>query len=394
MKTHFSYTLFGSLLLLGTIICSVGCGRSYEPDQRYINGSWDIFDAVRRGTLKDVKYCVENRLINKADKQVKSEPLGKKIDFFDTEPEPVDTEPEPEFPSWDSLLFATVDCYYSERDSKETLKIIEYLITAGANVNARINCGGNCRGEGCEGGTLLHYVVLHTPNNSEQIMEILIANGADVKAKGCFGYTPLHIAVVGSSDNTKRKNYVVKLLIENGADINARDNTGQTALHRAVYNHNNDESTVRYLVENGADVNAKDRGGNTPLHNVKVYEYKYDGNNNGTVSIFLVRELVQYLIANGADVNAINDDGNTAETRMTREFERATRERDRLDRERKVRIGASVADVISVHGEPSSRSDIQTTSGESRTILRYKLNSGGVVYQFENGRVTSITVDQ
>lgn len=49
-----------------------------------------------------------------------------------------------------------------------------------------------------------------------ELVEILIANGADVDERDVHGYTPLHIAIQeGNTD-------VAKALINNGADINAR----------------------------------------------------------------------------------------------------------------------------------------------------------------------------
>jgi ankyrin repeat protein len=49
-----------------------------------------------------------------------------------------------------------------------------------------------------------------------ELVEILIANGADVDARDVNGYTPLHIAIQeGYTD-------VAEVLIDNGADVNAR----------------------------------------------------------------------------------------------------------------------------------------------------------------------------
>lgn len=48
------------------------------------------------------------------------------------------------------------------------------------------------------------------------IVEILIANGADVDERDVHGYTPLHMAI--EEGHTE----VAKVLIENGADVNAR----------------------------------------------------------------------------------------------------------------------------------------------------------------------------
>ena len=59
---------------------------------------------------------------------------------------------------------------------------------------------------------------------------MLIQAGADVNAREDCGYTPLHCACA-SGDSA-----MVKLLIENGADVNAVNHDGQTPLHFAIEN--------------------------------------------------------------------------------------------------------------------------------------------------------------
>ena len=52
-----------------------------------------------------------------------------------------------------------------------------------------------------------------------------IADGADVNAKGERGLTPLHFAVVAALDSGDNK--VIELLIANGADVNAEIGSGR-----------------------------------------------------------------------------------------------------------------------------------------------------------------------
>ena len=59
----------------------------------------------------------------------------------------------------------------------------------------------------------------------KEIVEILLANGADVNAKDIYDQTPLHHS--GSVDGHKE---IVDLLIDKGADVNAKNFEGGTPL--------------------------------------------------------------------------------------------------------------------------------------------------------------------
>ena len=60
---------------------------------------------------------------------------------------------------------------------------------------------------------------------------------------------------------------IVELVIAEGADVNAKRNTGVTPLHHAAWNGH--KEVAELLIDKGADVNAKIEGGshkgNTPL---------------------------------------------------------------------------------------------------------------------------------
>ena len=88
-----------------------------------------------------------------------------------------------------------------------------------------------------------------------ELMDWLIAQGADINVKDEYDRTPLHYHA--QVNNVER----VALLLERGADIEAQDKYKNTPLHFAEYN----AKTVQLLIEKGADVNAKDDRGNTPL---------------------------------------------------------------------------------------------------------------------------------
>ena len=76
-----------------------------------------------------------------------------------------------------------------------------------------------------DGWTPLHKAAYE---GYREIVELLIAKGADVNAKNKRGMTPLHLAAEYG------RNQVVELLIAKGADVNAEDEDGETPLNRAI----------------------------------------------------------------------------------------------------------------------------------------------------------------
>ena len=88
-----------------------------------------------------------------------------------------------------------------------------------------------------------------------------IAAGTDVNAKGenVNKVAPLHIAAYQGQKE------IIELLIANGADVNFKDINSSTPLHWAVLHVQ--PKIVELLIANGADVNANGgRGIGTPLH--------------------------------------------------------------------------------------------------------------------------------
>lgn len=115
------------------------------------------------------------------------------------------------------------------------------------------------------GDTALHIAAAtHLP----QLVESLVARGADVRARNRRGAEPLHYAADGSpssdtSDGVAQGD-VITALVDDGADPNVLDDSGVAPLHRAV--RNRCTAAVRALIANGANPLLPNGNGSTPLH--------------------------------------------------------------------------------------------------------------------------------
>ena len=74
------------------------------------------------------------------------------------------------------------------------------------------------------------------PTGHKEIVELLLAKGADVNAKSELGETPLHFA------KTKE---IAELLIAEGAGVNAKDEGGKTPLDASI---KSEDSTIADLL--------------------------------------------------------------------------------------------------------------------------------------------------
>eukprot|EP01117_Protostelium_nocturnum_P009014 TRINITY_DN3235_c1_g1_i2.p1 TRINITY_DN3235_c1_g1~~TRINITY_DN3235_c1_g1_i2.p1 ORF type:complete len:352 (-),score=108.34 TRINITY_DN3235_c1_g1_i2:126-1181(-) len=171
-----------------------------------------------------------------------------------------------------------------------------------------------------EGGeTALHFAV---QENYVEVVEALLAKGADANAKDLEGITPLHMAA--GHNNTE----IISLLLDNKADINASNAFGSTPLHIAAFQ--GQLIAVEALVEKGADSNCLDQEGRTPLHGAAlkgeltvceslvkhgkatVDIKEKDGKTALQTAVFNGHlNVVKFLIDHGADVNTQTNDGET-----------------------------------------------------------------------------------
>ncbi len=163
-----------------------------------------------------------------------------------------------------------------EATKKGDLKLVDKLLSNGADVNARDDSGQ---------AALHHASYL----GHFEIVKLLINNGANVNIKVPEAeLTPLH----GAAMNGDMK--IVKFLIEHNAKPNSKDIEGATPIFAACWIGK--LSIVKYLVENGADTGSKTHYDATVLHHATQ-----SGN----------LDLVKFLIRQGLDVNSRADNGAT-----------------------------------------------------------------------------------
>lgn len=141
--------------------------------------------------------------------------------------------------------------------------------------------------------TLLHAAVQSKNRKALEMCTVLIDYGAEIDPKDSEGNTPLHFAVnrvsrQGLPSSVYRG--IIDLLLANGANVSSVNRVGATPLHLASI-QGADLSTVEKLIQKGANINArasKEGGKFTPLH--------------GAASAGR-RDLVEFLLKHGANPN-------------------------------------------------------------------------------------------
>ena len=89
----------------------------------------------------------------------------------------------------------------------------------------------------------------------EVLKEFLLKEPEIVNEVDQFGFTALHEAVGEHSPE------VVQILIAAGANVNAQNDVGIAPLHLAAYDYH-----AKALLEAGAQIDIKEHNGGTPLH--------------------------------------------------------------------------------------------------------------------------------
>ena len=132
---------------------------------------------------------------------------------------------------------------------KSHLPVAEYLISKGANINAKDAVENN----------VIHFATI---GGLFPIIQYLIEQqNVDIDLKGFREQTPLHCACRGGNLQ------IAEYLISKGANINAKDGNGDYIIHCA--SHGALISIVQYLIEQqNINIDIKGYYKKTPLHYV------------------------------------------------------------------------------------------------------------------------------
>src|ERR1035437_817723 len=133
-------------------------------------------------------------------------------------------------------------------------EVVSLLLDNGADPNTKI----------ADGTSVLTFAA---KSGKKTLVKDVLDRGADVNLNGKSGIPPLEVAVLaGCRSNEDKYAEVVDLLLAKGADVNPKDPNGYTPL-LAAYDANgyvdNTVRIVRMLLEHHSDVNATTSSGET-----------------------------------------------------------------------------------------------------------------------------------
>jgi ankyrin repeat protein len=146
----------------------------------------------------------------------------------------------------------------SAADTAKTGDVIEKLLAQGADVNCTDSYGLS---------PLMRAALF---NSSAKVIKALIKAGADVyEREPQYKSTALQLAA-----NHNPSAQVIEALVQGGSDVNDVNYLGETALIMAV-NSGNDTKVISALVRAGSDVNARDYHDRSALDYARMSRRNY-----------------------------------------------------------------------------------------------------------------------
>jgi len=174
----------------------------------------------------------------------------------------------------------------NDREMNMPLVMFAYSKRRSNFVSSLTGKGADVSGRDSDGNTLLHIAA---GKNDYSFAGKLISSNSDINAVNNAGKTPLMAAIEGNASRT------AVLLMDKGADVNRKDRQGQTVVHflagmRGGY------ALIGKLPSSGVEIDRTDNSGRTPLF-VAVSKGRWDN--------------VEYLAKKGANVEAADPSGST-----------------------------------------------------------------------------------
>jgi ankyrin repeat protein len=271
-----------------------------DVDARYPDGSTPLQWAVYEGDVAEAERLLKAGADVSIANHYGATPMGLAAEVADTA-------------MLKLLLEAGADANAANPDGMTALLAVartgnveaaRLLVEFGAEVGAREQWGGQ---------TPLMWA---SARRHPEMMEFLIAAGADVDARGTARNYQRHVTAEGRPKNLDSGGFTpllyaarencgacIDVLLDHGVDINLPDPDGVSPLLVAIMNANWDRA--RQLIEAGADVNQWDIFGQAPLFAMVGSYTRIDG---GRASIDPLNEttgmdIVHMLIERGADPN-------------------------------------------------------------------------------------------
>lgn len=133
-----------------------------------------------------------------------------------------------------------LDYYVEQNDLKEIQRLIDEY------------------GVNCYDPDKRTFLIKAASKGNLKVLEFLLKNGADVNFQDRGGYSSLHF----SAQNKHEK--IAKVLLKNGANINIKDDYGNPPVWTAIFNSKGDFSLIKLLIEKGAEITTKNNHGRSP----------------------------------------------------------------------------------------------------------------------------------